>query len=487
MFVGKLTRFEPIDRAAVSLMVLLSLAIGFLLAQGDRSLPKVRDFSWENKQVGARDTAFVLTFSRPMDRASVEANLHVEPPLPGKISWSGRRLVYTLIAPPQYDRTYRIALQKAREKVGDQKRGNAIAPFVSQFSTPDRAFVYTGTEAVEKGRLILYNLTRQQKIILTPENLVVKDYRIYPAGDRILFSASEWSKYQPGLYEQSLYAVTTGRSSDPAQKPGSIQQILGNLDYENLKFDLSPDGKAIAIQRAKRGNAEDIGLWVVRSSTSAVPQRLLSRPAGEFAIAPDSATLATPQADGIAILSLTPNVKPLEFIPSFRRVFSFSDDGRESAMLKYNSDFTQSIFLVTNQGLQKELIRTAGEFLNCQFDPRNPQLYCLLTRRKPGKDFSEQLTLEAIDLKTFQVKPLLVWPDQVETKMSVSPDGLELLLDRVVAKKSEPVTGDLRTDGGSAIGSSNLILLNLKNAAASNNSPSPEEFPLKGFRPRWLP
>ena len=176
MFVGKLTRFEPIDRTAVSLIVLLSCAIVFLLAAGDRSLPKVRAFSWENKQVGARDTAFVLTFSRPMDRASVEANLHVEPPLPGKISWSGRRLVYTTIAPPEYDRTYTISLQQAREKLGSDKQGKAIAPFVSQFSTPDRAFVYTGTEASEKGRLILYNLTRKQKIILTPENLVVKDY-----------------------------------------------------------------------------------------------------------------------------------------------------------------------------------------------------------------------------------------------------------------------------------------------------------------------
>lgn len=487
MFLGKLNRFEPIDRAVVLLMLLLSLAIGFLLVGGDRSLPKVRDFSWQNKQVGARDTAFILTFSRPMDRVSTEANLHIDPPLPGKISWSGRRLVYTLTAPPQYDRTYKIQLQKAREKLGFDKQGNAIAPFASQFSTPDRAFVYTGTEAAEKGRLILYNLTRKQKIILTPENLVVKNFRIYPAGDRILFSASEWSKYKPGLYEQSLYAVTTGRSSDPAQKPGTIQQILGNQDYENLKFDLSPDGKAIAIQRAKRGNAEDIGLWVLRPETSPIPQRLLSRPAGEFAIAPDSATLANPQADGIAILSLTPNVKPLDFIPSFRRVFSFSSDGRESAMLKYNSDFSQSIFLVTNQEFQKELIRTAGEFINCQFDPRNPQLYCLLTRRKPGKDFSEKLTLEVINLQTFAVKSLLVLPDQVETKMSLSPDGLELLLDRVVAKKSEPVAGDLRTDGGSAIGSSSMILLNLKNEPPSKNPPLPEELPLKGFRPRWLP
>ena len=487
MFLLKLKIDEPIDRAAISLILLLSLAIGLLVIGGDRSLPKVRNFSWKNQVVGARDTAFIITFSRPMDRASVESNLRIEPVLPGKISWSGRRMVYTLTAPPQYDRTYQIELQKAREKLGFDKQGNSIEPFVSQFRTPDRAFVYTGTAAAEKGRLILYNLTRQQKIILTPQNLVVKNFRIYPGGDRILFSASKWADYKPGLYEQSLYAVTTGRNSDVAEKPGTIQQILGNQDYENLKFDLSPDGKAIAIGRANRNNPQDIGLWVLRSESSPIPQRLLSRPAGEFAIAPDSATLANPQADGIAILSLTPNVKPLDFLPSFRRIFSFTPDGRESAMLKYNSDFTQSIFLVTNQGLQQELIRTAGEFINCQFDPTNPQLYCLLTRRKPGKEFSEKLTLEAVDLKTLKVKPLLVLPDQVETKMSLSPDGLELLFDRVVVKKTEPIKGDLRTDGGSAIAKSNLMLLSLKKTSKSNGDRSPKPLPLQGFRPQWLP
>ena len=116
-------------------------------------------------------------------------------------------------------------MQKAREKLGFDKQGNAIAPFVRQFSTPDRAFVYKGTEAAEKERLILYNLTRKQKIILTPENLVAKDFRIYPAGDRILFSAIEWSKYKAGLYEPSLYTVTTRRSSGPDQKPGTISKF----------------------------------------------------------------------------------------------------------------------------------------------------------------------------------------------------------------------------------------------------------------------
>ncbi|MCW6049411.1 hypothetical protein QUB60_15450 [Microcoleus sp. A2-C5] len=80
-----------------------------------------------------------------------------------------------------------------------------------------------------------------------------------------------------------------------------------------------------------------------------------------------------------------------------------------------------------------------------------------------------------------------VLPDQVETKMSLSPDWLELLLDRIVVKKSEPVAGDLRTEGGNAIESSTLIAIDLKNAPTSNNSPSPQALALKGFRPRWLP
>jgi len=106
----------------------------------------------------------------------------------------------------------------------------------------------------------------------------------------------------------------------------------------------------------------------------------------------------------------------------------------------------------------------------------------LLTRRQPQKYFSEKLTLEAIDLQTFAVKPLLVLPDQVEIKISLSPDGLELLLDWVVAKKSVPVTGDLRTDNPSAIAPSSLMLLSLKKTSKLNGDPSPQPLPLQGLR-----
>jgi hypothetical protein len=486
--------FQPIDRVALPLMLLLSVLIGILLGGGDRSMPYVRDFSWQDKQIGAADTFFILTFSRPMDHTSVEANLHIEPPLPGLVSWAGRRLVYTLATPAHYDTTYKVKLQKVRQSLGTGKLGNLMQPFAGQFRGRDRAFVYLGVEEEEKGRLILYNLTHKQKTILTPKNWVVTDFKPYPDGDRILFAASDWSNYGPGLFEQQLYTVTTGRSvisasqANPTPKAGKINQVLDNLDYHNLKFDLSADGQVIVVQRVNRQNLEDSGLWIVRPNTPWQP--LLNQQGGEFLITPDSATLANTQGEGIAILPLTPKAKPLDFLPKFSKVFNFARDGVQAAMVKLNSDATQSLFLVTNQGLQKELLRSTGEFLDCEFDPKGQNLYCLITQLLPEKEEAKQLTIAKIDLKTLKVAPLLVLPKQWENiKMSLSPDGLALLFDQVATKDGLPSRDELTTDTGGAIATSHLFFLPIveRRPESTTDFVPHQELPLRGFSPRWLP
>ncbi|NEP62041.1 MAG: hypothetical protein F6K31_34700, partial [Symploca sp. SIO2G7] len=86
------SRRQPLDRLAQALMVMLAIVIGIIVLLGGPAASKVRDFSWQNERVGADDTAFLLTFSRPMDQASVEKNLTIEPPLPGRFSWAGQRM-----------------------------------------------------------------------------------------------------------------------------------------------------------------------------------------------------------------------------------------------------------------------------------------------------------------------------------------------------------------------------------------------------------
>ncbi|KGF72707.1 hypothetical protein DO97_06750 [Neosynechococcus sphagnicola sy1] len=490
---------QVLDRVALTVIAILGLLIALLLWSGDHSVPRVRDFSWQERLIGAEDTAFVLTFSRPMNPESVEANLQVGPPLPGRISWAGRRLAYTLNAPAPYGTQYKLQLQGAKDRfTADQDA--AIAPFTGQFQTRDRAFAYIGVTGAEAGRLILYNLTRQQKQILTPTNLVVLDFKFYPEGQQILFSATDRGQQPQGLLDQKLYTVTTGlplqatRSWDwlpwlrpPSSAPGVISQVLDSRDYQNLKFDLSADGLTIVVQRVGRKNPGDSGLWILQPH--AAPQPLKNQPGGDFLITPDSQAIAIAQGQGLAILPLTPAAQPLDFLPKFGLVMGFSRDGAQALMLKFNQDYTRSLFLVTNQGMQKQLLRTTGSVLKAQFDPTNQLIYCLLTELLPGKTYREEPYLAAFHLQQNRLVPLLRLPDQRDIQFSLSPDGLALLLDQVVTTTSNTTTptGMPMTTDGKMIASSRLWLLPLPQQWQQPVQIQPVALPLPGLHPQWLP
>lgn len=464
------SRLQPLDYISLTLMLVLSLLIGLLVWSGNDVIPYVRDFSWHSKIVITSDNFFTLTFSRPVNHSSVEANLHISPSLPGEISWAGLRLIYTLTVPAVYDTTYKVELNKVLKQ---------WQPFVDEFQTPNRAFIYIGIEGEEKGRLILYNLSHRQKTILTPKNLVVTNFKPYPSGNQILFAASDWLHYGPGLFEQELYTVTTGRSQD-ASPAGKINKILDNINYQNQDFDISANGEVIVVRRVQRSNLSDSDLWFIKAN--AKPQPLKNEIASSFLLTPDSNSVALSLPDGIAIVPLTPSTKPLDFLPQFDRVLSFSRDGVQAAMAKFNSDNTQSLFFINNQGFEKELIAKIGEHLYCQFNSRTPTLYCLLTPVFPGKIYDEQLILAAIDLKTFQIKPMLELGHQVATHINLSPDGLALLLDQMVTTNKLDSKDELTTDIGSAIVTSHLTLLQLDRTNKSITT-----LPVKGFQPYWLP
>jgi len=147
---------QPIDRLAMIWMVGLAIVTLILLWSGDRTLPQVREFNWQNRQIGAEDTAFTLTFNRQIDRASVAKQLQIAPPHPGKISWAGSKMAYTLTNPALYKNTYQVNLQEAIEAIGKHS-GKEIVPFRGQFQTPDRLFGYISSSPVDRGWTIVYN------------------------------------------------------------------------------------------------------------------------------------------------------------------------------------------------------------------------------------------------------------------------------------------------------------------------------------------
>ncbi|HEY9616672.1 MAG TPA: hypothetical protein V6C64_07525 [Microcoleaceae cyanobacterium] len=493
---------QALDRAAIALMILLGVLIGVLLWGGDRTSAQVRQFSWQDKQVGADDTAFILSFNRPMDHDSVKQNLKVQPDLPGKISWAGRRMAYTLTMPAPYGTQFQVQLQNAKDLFAGGGSRTVIKPFAAKFQTRDRAFTYIGTQGDEEGRLVLYNLTTDQKLILSPSELVVMDYKFYPLGDRILFTAAPRTNQPQGLLEQQLYTVTTGIHVTPpqpidseqatttvavTQPPGQVERILDNATYQNLKFDLSADGKIIVVQRVNRRDPSDFGPWILREGED--PQPLKGQPGGDFLITPDSDALAIAQGQGLALLPLYPDAKPLDFLPKFGMVLSFSRDGSQAAMVKFNSDRTKSLFLVSNQGVQKELLKTDGSILSAQFDPTRQTLYCVLTDLIVGETYQETPYLGAIDLKTSKLNRLLSLPGERDVQVSLAPDGLAVLYDQAATLvPGMQVAGThLRTAEGKTIADSRLWFLPVPTSAEPDIKPQPEPLPMAGLRPRWLP
>ncbi len=231
---------QPVDRVATALMIVLTVLIGMMLLTGDRTTPRVREFSWNNKNIGAFDTGFILTFNRPMNRESVERNLRIDPPLPGKISWAGRRMAYTLVEPAPYGTPFSVQLQDARDQLYAGNQGRVIEPFTGYFRTRDRAFAYIGVTGDQEGRLMLVNLSQEspQPIALTPPELVVLEFEPYPDGDQILFSAISREDQMRGQFESQLYTVTTGINLNSPQHqkakrpkpPGETKSIeISNL------------------------------------------------------------------------------------------------------------------------------------------------------------------------------------------------------------------------------------------------------------------
>ena len=495
---------KSIDKIALSAIAFLSLSITALVwgtnACGEECFlavkPQVTKFSWQNQTIGQEDRAFVLNFNRPVDRDSIERNITIDPPLPGKISWAGNKLAYTLDRPAPYGEKYRIFLETNSEAASQANSPKSVEPFFGQFSSRDRALAYIGSEGKNQGRLIVYNWTTQEKTVLTPDNLEVLNFEPYPQGERILFSAIAKDRLRDATKLQ-LYSVTTGvnQASQKNFKP-QIKLILDSKKYQNYKFDLSQDGKTIVVQRINHRNPNDFKLWVIRENQA--PKLLETNAIGDFLLAPDSETLAVAQGEGIALLPLKSDAQPLDFLPKFGRVVSFSDDGTAAVMVNYNKDnqdlqYTKSLYYVNNQGIEKELLNLEGSIIDCQFDPTASSLYCLLTelnfpeniaQEQETTQYQEQPYIVEIKLKTGKVTPLLALPEYQDSKLSVAPDGLGVLFDQVLTTQIAAEDLSLETSDTAIIKSRLWLLLPPSEESATHQV---EQLPLIGFRPQWLP
>lgn len=214
-------KFQRFDSIVLASILVLFALIFLVLWQGDRVDLRVNEFSWKNKIIGVQDRWFSIKFNRPVNRESIEKNLTIAPSIAGKIHWIGEKLVYTLAELPIYGNNYQIILKDAKSLDGDRE----IEPYFEVFKSRDRALVYMGLADKERGQLILVNVTQKTKAALTPRDLVVTNFKIYPNSNKILFSAFERGRGNQRLETQQLYTVTTGLNFQGAKKQNDWEKL----------------------------------------------------------------------------------------------------------------------------------------------------------------------------------------------------------------------------------------------------------------------
>lgn len=466
----------PFDRAAIAAIAFLSLCLSGLTLAGTYWTPRVSEFSWNNKRISARDRTWTLAFAQPMAHQSVEENLRITPELPGRIYWRGNQMYYVANQPPQYGQTYTLQLSNAQAEYGEFGQvGRTLRPFQAQFTTRDRVFAYLGTFGEERDRLILYNLTREQKTILTPADLLVVDFQPYPDGDRILFSAVARDTVERDPTAVSLFTVTTGIPNlGRGQLPGRVQSILDSNDYQNLQFDLSADGQIILVERLNRQNARDRSLWIIEDGQKA---RSLGIPGEIFAISPDSQSVAVVQEGGISMIPLTPRAKPLEFLAGYDSIVAFSRDTFANVLLEPNAEGTRSLVLLSRNGVKQEIMRTRALIPSCQFSPQQANiLYCL---KLDSEQQPSEPILSIVDLEQRTETPFLALVNDREVVLSMAPDGSGLLFDQAI-----PTTASAP---GQEAFKANIWYLPLPEISGGKPKISPPKKLIPGLNPRWLP
>ncbi|CCI22401.1 Ig-like domain-containing domain [Microcystis aeruginosa] len=479
-------RLAWFDRLVLASILALIAAISSILIQGNQVPTRGENFSWQGRKIGVRDNYFTLSFNRPIDRSDIETSLVINPPLPGKISWAGDRLTYTLTELPIYGKKYQVKLPIAQGE-----------DFIGEFYSHDRAFAYIGVNQEERGRLIVCNIiqgtnkvTELKKTILTPGDLVVTDFQIYPRGDRILFSAFDRSDLGRDTPKQQLYTITTGLNHDENSQnlpSGRIERFLDAKTYQNLRFNLSDNGKTLIVQRINHGNPGDASLWVISDDGQSRP---LGIQGDIFLLSPDGKKAVVSQTGGVAVIPLDVQGGKPQFLPTYEKILAFSRDGRQKLMVKSEPDNQRSLFLLNDQGESRLLLRTANPIISCEFEPRQEKtLYCLKSDLVMGSDgkVKEEPFLAIIELKTGKMIPLLALPNYRDVQMSMSPDGVALLFDQL-ATIPFGVGNDLVTGEGSSIADGRLWLLPLPDQFSPNSIPKilPQELNA-GFKPRWLP
>ncbi len=201
----------------------------------------------------------------------------------------------------------------------------------------------------------------------------------------------------------------------------------------------------------------------------------------------------------------------IDFLPNYGLTLDIASDGSVAALVNFNQDdperrFTQTLFLVSNQGEEKPLLDTDGSIISAQFDQDGQLLYSLITQVVRDDDADDEPSesdlpedasinvyeesyqassyLAAVNVDTGEAQKLIELPPQSEITIDLAPDGLAILFDEVI---TEEASSSDYTEPTHRLWLLPLFSTLEERRAGTPVSLAPTSLDIAGRHPIWLP
>ena len=422
------------DRLFWILFFCLTLVIGFLLIRGDQSYPRVVDTNLKNESLPLSTNQIVLTFNRNMDHASVENHFSITPKIEGKFSWIGKKMAFSFKESLASNQSISIELSQAEDELG-----NLMQSYQKNYQTQSQFLYFIGSEKDQKDQLVGFDLNQEKTTILSPKNLVIKDFRVHPDQNLIYLLGYKKSADET---KNNLYELD--------RKSGRLKVLVDGQKEYIFAFELSPDGNILLARKGSinpydQSSLVDPGsLWtyeINRQKWTIFWNKELY--GSEFYFSPDSNYLVGRMITGdITILPVIENPDKVVYLENYAGNYNLSPNGRQLVFVDFPDPFSPNdLLLRNNDGTTQTLVEKGGQIQFPIFNKNGNRIYFLMS--KVTDDFEETgllsispFHLYAYDLEQQKLIQLTDEEKYFEGFFHLSTDGKWVAFERYEAAES---------------------------------------------------
>jgi Tol biopolymer transport system component len=200
-----------------------------------------------------------LTFSQPMDHASVQAHFQIEPTTAGELAWEGNQATFQ----PQSALAPGTAYTVTLEAGALSERGRPLAQSLAwRLTTRTPQLLYLGRvlPGDDHRQLFVASLDGAPARQLTDHSLGVWDYAVHPQGEAIVYSVLRedggsdlWRMDRDGTNPRLLLACPKTACLNPAWSPDGRQLAYERRDIYADAPNLDPKAGRIWLFDLERG------------------------------------------------------------------------------------------------------------------------------------------------------------------------------------------------------------------------------------------